>query len=191
MTGKPSLLLALLASLLLAACSGIRVSQDYLPEADFSQLKTYRWDPALVAKEQQVENNNPLLNLRIHKAIDRKLTSMGYQLVDSDKADFRVSYQTQVQPRIESDGATGSFAIGFGNIGHFGAIGIHTGNIITEKDEATLVIDIIDDASGKLLWRGVSTRYAYTHTDPEKLTQIINKHVDAILSQFPPDRPRP
>ncbi len=180
----------LLTSVLLAACGGIRVSQDYLPEASFNQLKTYRWDPALLAKEDKVENNNPLLNQRIHKAIDRKLAAMGYQLTDSDKADFRVSYQTQVQPRIESEGTTGSFAIGFGNIGHFGAIGIHTGNIITEKDEATLVIDVIDNNSGKLLWRGVSTRYAYTHTDPEKLTQIINKHVDAILSQFPPDQPR-
>ena len=189
MKNKLSFMVLLLASIMLTACSGIRVSQDYLPDAEFNHLKTYRWAPDLLAKEQQVENNNPLLNLRIHKAIDRKLAAMGYQLTDSDKADFRVSYQTQVQSRIESEGTTGSFAIGFGNTGRFGAIGIHTGNIITEKDEATLVIDIIDDNSGKLLWRGVSTRYAYTHNDPEKLTQIINKHVDAILSQFPPNKP--
>ncbi len=178
--------LYLIGLLVLSACSSIPVSQDYLPQTDFSSLHSYRWDQTLLQKEANVENNDPLLNHRIHQAIDKTLQARGYRLVDKAPADFRVSYQTRVRSRLESDGITGSFAIGFGHIGHSGAIGIHTGNIITEQDEATLMIDIIDDATGQLLWRGASTRRVSQYTDPEKLTHIINRHVDAILTQFPP-----
>lgn len=178
----------LLITSLVAACSGIPVSQDYSPSSDFSALQSYRWDPALLQKEKDTRGNNPLLNNRIHSAIDRKLASMAYRLVDNDKADFIVSYQTEVRQRLTSDGASSNISVGFGNIGSFGAIGLGTGSTVRDEDEATLIIDILDAHNKTLLWRGSSTRYVYSHKDPEELTQIINQHVDAILAQFPPTR---
>ena len=67
-------------------------------------------------------------------------------------------------------------------------LGLSTGNAIRDQDEAALMIDIISGKNDKLLWRGVSTRYVYTHNEPDELTKIINTHVDAILAQFPPGR---
>lgn len=182
-----ALALLLIASLL-AACSGIPVSQDYSPSSDFSALKSYRWDTALLQKEKDTRGNNPLLNNRIHSAIDRKLASMAYLLTDDAKADFIVSYQTEVRQRLTSDGTSSNVSVGFGNIGSFGAIGLGTGSAVRDEDEATLIIDILDSQNKTLLWRGSSTRYVYAHKDPEELTQIINQHVDAILAQFPPTR---
>ena len=174
--------------LTVAACSGIRVSQDYAVDTDFSTLKVYRWHSVLLRNEQQVEKNNPLLNTRIHNAIDNKLTSMGYQRSENEQSDFIVNYQIAVRSRIKSDGLSGAYSVGFGSIGRHGSVGIHSGTRIREKDEATLIVDIIDNQTEKLIWRGNSTRSVYAHSDPEKLTETINAHIDAILSQFPPDR---
>jgi hypothetical protein len=183
---KVTLLLVITA--LFAACSSIQVSQDYTPTADFSALQTYRWSADILKKEKNTEGNNPLLNSRIHSAMDNKLAAMGYRLSEQADADFVVSYQTDVRQRLTSDGTSGVFSVGFGNFGNFGAIGIGTGASIRDEDEAALMIDIIDSKDNSLLWRGVSTRYVYTHNDPEELTKTINAHVDAILEQFPPGK---
>lgn len=172
-------------AIMLTACASIRVSQDYLKFTDFNSLKTYRWDSDFVQQENRITNNNPLLNQRIHTAIDNKLISMGYRRVD-EVADFIISYQNAVEARLSSDGTAGVFSIGFGNIGRFGALGISSGNEIKEQDEATLMIDIISANSEKLLWRGISTREVSAHNDPDELTETINNHVNAILNQFPP-----
>ena len=172
---------------LLAACSGISVTQDYAPTADFSALKTYRWDPALREKETNV-NGNPLLNSRIHSAIDRKLAAMGYQLSTDKKSDFSVSYQTEMRQRLTSDGTSSSVSVGFGTFGNFGAIGLGTGATVRDEDEATLIINILGSQDNSLLWRGSSKRYVYAYDDPEELTKIINQYVDAILAQFPPQK---
>lgn len=172
----------------LISCSGIPVSQDYSTSTDFSALKTYRWNAELLTKEKAIEGNNPLLNKRIHTAIDKKLAMMGYKLAPEPDFDFVVSYQMKTQTRLSSDGTTGFFSFGFGNIGRFGAIGVSTGHDIHEQDEAALMIDIADSKTNELIWRGVSTRDVYIHNDPDELTDTINQHIDAILSQFPPGK---
>jgi hypothetical protein len=172
---------------LLAACSGIPVSQDYAPTTDFSALKTYHWDPAVLSNEKNIKGD-PLLDARIHKAIDRKLAAMGYVLKTDGSSDFVVNYQTDMRQRLTSDGPTTSFSFGFGSFGNFGGIGIGTGTTIRDEDEATLIINILSGKDNSLLWRGTSSRYVYHYDKPEELTKIINEHVDAILAQFPPNK---
>lgn len=174
---------------LLSACSGIPVSQDYEPATNFSALKTYHWDPAVLSNEKNIKGD-PLLDARIHKAIDRKLAAMNYVLKpDTDtNTDFIVNYQTDMRQRLTSDGPTTSFSFGFGSFGNFGGIGIGTGTTIRDEDEATLIINILSGKDNRLLWRGTSSRYVYHYDKPEELTKIINDHVDAILDQFPPNK---
>jgi hypothetical protein len=183
-----SLRTLLLPALLgLVACSGVPVGQDYDSGIDFSRYHGYRWDAATAAKESTTENNDPLMNRRIHEAVDRVLAARGYTQA-GDKADFVVSYQTVVQGRTVSEGTSSSVSFGFGSFGHFGGIGIVHGDSIGERDEATLIIDVIDAGSGKLAWRGTSARYLSRYDTPEELTETVNRHVDAILAQFPPGR---
>jgi len=172
---------------LLSACSGIPVSQDYMPATNFSALKTYHWDPAVLSSEKNIKGD-PLLDARIHQAIDRKLAAMGYVLKTDGSSDFIVNYQTDMRQRLTSDGPTTSFSFGFGSFGNFGGIGIGTGTTIRDEDEATLIINILSGKDNSLLWRGTSSRYVYHYDKPEELTKIINQHVDAILDQFPPNK---
>ena len=175
-------------SLLLGACSTISVNQDYDTAIDFASYQSYRWDAAVEELETRTENNNPLVNKRIRAAVNEVLQARGYQLVPGDKSDFIVSYQTTIKQRTVSDDSGGSFSIGIGSgIGSgFGAIGISSGNRITERDEATLAIDFVDANSGELSWRGSSSRYIDEDDEPAEVTETIREHVTAILAQFPP-----
>ncbi len=178
----------LLIAKLLAGCSGIPVSQDYLPAADFSGLQSYRWSAETLQMEKETKGNNPLLNSRIHAAVDCQLAAKKYKLTTDSKADFLVSYQVAIRQRLTSEGTSSSVSLGFGSIRSFGAIGLGTGSNLRDEDEATLNIDIIRAADNSLLWRGTSKRYVRSQKDPDELTKLINAHVDAILAQFPPHK---
>ena len=167
-------------------CSGIEVSQDYDSVADFSNLKTFNWYLAKQKKTGDLRVDNPLLDSRIRKAVDRSLAKKGYQRIFKGTPDFYVGYKYAIYTRIGSERVSTGIGFGFGGSGSFGGIGIGTGGDVREYDEGMLVIDITETKNGKLLWRGTGTRHVSRHSDPKKITKEVNDKVDKILAQFPP-----
>ena len=167
-------------------CSGIKVSQDYDMAADFSNLKTFTWYLAKQKKTGDLRVDNPLLDSRIRKAVEKSLAQKGYQKIIKGTPDFYVSYKYGILTRIRSERVRTGIGFGFGGSGSFGGIGIGTGSDVREYDEGMLVIDITDTKNQKLLWRGTGTRRVSRHSDPEKTTKEVNENVDKIFAQFPP-----
>lgn len=167
-------------------CSAVQVSQDYLNNANFFNLKTYRWK----SEEQKPTGNkrldNPFLVKRIRSAIEDALAAQGYSKITDGKPDFFISYDYSLKSKIESRDTGTSFGFGFGSFGHFGRLGVNTGKEIRQYDQATLIIDFINAGNEELLWRGMGTRRAAEHTTPEKETKTVNEMVTKILDQFPP-----
>jgi len=183
-TLKNIILLTFLA--LFIGCSGIQVSQDYEVAADFSNLKTFTWYLAKQKKTGDLRVDNPLLDSRIRKAVDRSLSQKGYKRISQGTPNFYVGYKYAILTRIRSERVSTGFGFGFGGSGSFGSIGIGTGSDVREYDEGMLVIDITDAKNRKLLWRGTGTRRVSRHSDPERITKEVNENVDKILAQFPP-----
>ena len=178
------LALAFIFSVVMVACSsGIRVSQDFEKGFDFTTLKTYDWAPN--------EDNawglqgNDLVDRRIRNAITNFLTSRGHRQ-DSEQPDFYISYDLAVEQRISSSNVSGGVSVGRSTRGRSGSIAIGTGSRVRTYDEGTLIIDITDVASGKLVWRGVSSQALPDLSNPQTLTNQINATVAAILAQYPP-----
>ena len=175
-----------LTLVLLQACSGIQVSQDFEQGFDFSGLKTFAWQPN--------ENNewgltdNDLVDRRIRNAIVNTLTTREFTQDDSGQADFLISYDVAVEQRINSSNVSGGVSMGRSTRGRHGSIGISTGSQISTYDQGTLLIDVTDVASDKLVWRGVSSQALPDLSDPQRLTDRVNETVAAILKQFPPGR---
>ena len=167
-------------------CSGIKVSQDYDMAADFSNLKTFDWYLAKQKKTGDLRVDNPLLDSRIRKAVERSLAQKGYQKMIKGTPDFYVGYKYGILTRIGSERVSTGIGFGFGGSGSFGGIGIGTGSDVREYDEGMLVIDITDKINRKLLWRGTGTRRVSRHSDPKKTTKEVNESVEKILTQFPP-----
>jgi hypothetical protein len=162
--------------LVLAGCSTISVNQDYDPEYDFSKLKTFGFLP--IPDDAGIDQINAT---RLSDAIKANLTSKDYTL--SDKADFGVAvfFSKKTKTSVQSYG----YGYGYGYWGRPGMYG--TGGVdVTQYDEGTLVIDFIDMAENKLVWRGIGTGTLSQTTSVEERTEKINNAVSQILAQFPP-----
>jgi hypothetical protein len=170
---------------LLGACSGIPVSQDFEQGFDFSGLKTFAWD-ANEDNQWGLTDSNELVDRRIIAAIENTLTTQQFSQVDRDKADFLVLYNVEVDQRISSSNVSGGVSMGRSTRGRHGSIGISTGSQVRTYEQGTLLIDVIDVASDKLVWRGVSAQALPDLSDPQRLTDHINATVAAVMAQFPP-----
>jgi hypothetical protein len=58
--------------------------------------------------------------------------------------------------------------------------------MIRQYEEGTLVIDFVDAASRKLVWRGTGSGALESEPTPEETTRGIDRAVAKILEQFPP-----
>lgn len=174
-------------SIIFMGCTSAQVSQDYEPSANFSKLKNYKWQSIEQEKTGDIRIDNPFLDKRIREAVDRSLSEKGYQSSNQTNYDFYVSYKMSIQRRIESEDFTTGVGFGIGTYGRHGGVGISTGGRVNEYDETLIVIDIINSEDNELLWRGTSTNRMSQHSTPEKTTESVNKIIEKIMAQFPPE----
>jgi len=160
------------------------VSNDYDVNAGFSNLKTFAWKHAEQPLTGNPRMDNDLIDERIRAAVKTELEKKGFVAVDKADADFFVAYFIDYKQRI--NGSSVSLGAGGGSYGRYGGAGYSTG--ISDYEEGSLTIDMIDPASDKNVWRGVGRRTTYEGSSPEKMTKIINRSVSRILAKFPPKK---
>jgi hypothetical protein len=168
------------------ACSGIKVSQDYDQAYNFSGLKTFAWKPN--KNNEYGLTDNQLVDERIRKAIVKNLKSKQFLPVETGKADFYISYHLTVEQKISTSNVSGGVSVGRSSRGRYGSVGMSTGSQVQAYNQGTLLVDITDIKTNKLIWRGISTQTVSEHSSPEKSTELINKTVDKIMLQFPPHK---
>ena len=179
------LLALFLIALIISACSGIPVSQDFERGFDFSGLETFAWE-ANEENQWGIAGSNQIVDRRIRSAIENTLVARQYSQVDAASADFLVLYNVVVEQRISNSNVSGGVAVGRSTRGRHGSISLSTGSQIRTYERGTLLIDVIDVASDQLVWRGVSSQALPDLSDPQRQTEHINATVAAILAQFPP-----
>ncbi len=155
------------------------VTTDYDPAYDFTSYSTYQWhheDPqpgdALAA--------NPLARRRVVQAVDKALAEKGFRLVEEGPSDFLVFVHGMVRNQMQVDQTGGFFYFG----GPF-AFGAHR-PYVSDYDEETVFVDIIDSKTHQLIWRGSLTRALENYKDPNKAQAVTDKIVQQILKDFPP-----
>ena len=163
----------LTAALLLVGCSTISVNQDYDPGYDFSKLKTFGFIP--ISPEAGIDQINAN---RFGDAIKNELTAKGYTV--SEKADFGLALLFGKQTK------TNISTYGYGYGPYWGRYGATTNIDVSQYDEGTLIIDVIDMAKKELVWRGTGTGTLNPNATVEERTANINNGVAQILAQFPP-----
>jgi hypothetical protein len=147
------------------------VQTDYDHHVDFSNYKTYSW--------AKVETSNSIWDGRVKDAVDKELQSKGLSQVPSggDVAIVAVG-TTREKPTLET-----FYNGGFGGWGWRG-FGDTATTTVENYKEGTLVVDMFDPNTKKLLWRGTSSD---TLSDkPEKNEKKLEKGVDKMFKDFPP-----
>ena len=155
------------------SCSPIyEVRYDYERKTDFAVLKTYDW---LVAPKGVVID--PLLQDRIKNAVNKKLEAKGLRMT-SDDPDFLIAMQTTSKEKMRH--SPKAWGYGYGSRWHSHKYRTRT------YDEGTLVLDFVETASKKLIWRGTAQGLVAFNMTPEKLDYLANQAVQKTLKNFPP-----
>jgi hypothetical protein len=148
---------------------------DFDHSTNFGRYHTYSW--------LKVSAGDSLWSDRIKSGIDSALQAKGWQMVPSG-GDASVSAfgSTKEQPTLNT------FYDGFGGgwgWRRFGGMGMgETTTTVENTPVGTLVVDIFDSQSKKLIWRGVDTKNL--SENPEKNTGKLNKTIQDMFKKFPP-----
>jgi hypothetical protein len=166
---------ALLGIMFLFAGSSFarQVKTDYDRKADFSQYKTYSWE--------QVKTQDPFYVDRIKSAVNAALAARGWVQVGSGGDVSVVAVEiTRNQQTLNTfyDGFGGGWRWrGFG--------GPEEATTTTETYKVgTLVVDLFDAKTKKLVWRGNSSDTLSSNSD--KNIKNLDEDVEKMFKNFPP-----
>src|SRR5262245_22054595 len=84
--------LALVSAAGWIACSGSRVTTDYDPNADFSDVRSFAWLDESSGVEGDRADVASLLDRRVRAAVESELQGKGIQRVDRSAAKVLVTY---------------------------------------------------------------------------------------------------
>ena len=179
-------LLGVSLALLIGGCSSIapvKVNYDQNIEVNTSEYKTFAW----LTKNKIMsmpEALNPVMKVRVDRAIEGALIKRGYQLIDDkEKSDFTVSYSLGSRDKIDISSYPAMYQSpmrrGFRG-GFYG--GMATETHVRQYKEGSLAIDIFDVKSHEPVWHGWATQKIYSKATKE--LNEINLIVEQVISQF-------
>jgi hypothetical protein len=158
-----------------------QVKTDYDRSADFSRYKTYSWE--------NVHTRNPLWVDRIKSAVNSVLAEKGWTEVQSG-GDVSIMALEMTKDHRTLNTYYDNFGGGWGwRWG--GGFGDGFGTSTTTEDTyrvGTLVIDLFDTNTKKLIWRGSASDTLSDKSD--KNIKNLDKGVQKLFDHFPPETSR-
>jgi Domain of unknown function (DUF4136) len=161
----------------LLACSAALaqdVRYNFMPGTDFSKFHTYKW-----VNIEGGSHPNQIVDAEIKQAVDSQLTAKGLTKTEDEKADLYVGYQIAVDQEKQWN------AFGMGGIGWGGGMASATSSTI---NVGTLVLDMYDPTTKKLVWSGNATKTIDPSSNEEKNQKRLDKAMDKLLKHFPPNQ---
>jgi hypothetical protein len=178
---RDGILLALLLSV--AGCATLNIQDDYDPEENFAILKTYAWAPSETEAPKDPRVQNDLLEGRVHESVDAVLSLKRYGLAPGDEMpDFWVTYHAGIESKIDAQTIQTAYPYYRG----YSRWGGYSETFVSEYDQGTLVLDVINSKSEKLIWRGSAQARVCDNSSPEKRSERVRSAIAAILERFPP-----
>ena len=179
---KKNLLFLVMGALLVySACSSTSVRFDYERGVDFSQFKTFDFYEV----PEDVKTDRLVLK-RINRAITDQLSAKGLTQ-SSSNPDLLIATHTAVQDKVD----VMDYGYGYADYywrGYWGPRYGGGGTQVTEYEEGTLIIDIVDNAEDELIWRGEASRALPYNPTAEKIDALIDDVVAKTLANYPPPK---
>ncbi len=190
----PRLLSMLFLSAFLFSCSSAKITSDYDKEADFSKYQDFHY---LGWAKESGEMVNDLDKRRIEEAFGNEFSKRGIVFVDQSEADAAVSLFIVVDQKTGTTAYTDYYG-GMGGMGYgygrgYPGWGWGGGMSTTRYQEydylvGTLVVDVFDTETKKLVWQGVASGTMNEKTKNREAR--IQKMARAIMDKYPVKIPK-
>ena len=167
--------IGLLVLLVLAAVtvSAMDIIVDFDRSGRFSWYKTFAWAES---EETSLKGHNDLMHSRIKTAIMYHL-SQGRLNEKADDPDLYVTYHAGSQEAVSVNPVN----FGYGFAGTWGGFGISAARSST-YEQGTLIIDIWERETKKLVWRGIAIDVF--SDNPDKADKKINKAIEKMIKKW-------
>lgn len=163
---------------LASACASISVGADHEAGVRFDQYRTFGWEAqdALPVGDPRLDNN-PFFDSRVRGAVELELAAKGLRLVTASP-DLLIHYHASVQQRVDvikRDESRGYVTPDYGQQ-----------STVVEFEEGTILLDIADPKSKKILWRGwAQTDVGGLMDRPRDMQKRINESMHRMIKDFP------
>jgi hypothetical protein len=147
-----------------AAAGAVEIKVNYDRRADFTRYKTWRWRKGTPAPDRVADK-------QVRDAIESGLAARGLSRVES-RGDLQVVYRRREQDRRGEARLQAAVLRGSGQRIRYLSVG-------------TLLLDMIDASSGKVVWRGEAQDA--TTPAPRAIERMIDEGIAQLLQDFPPE----
>jgi hypothetical protein len=145
-----------------------KVTTDFDHAAPFASYRTYAWAPGAPSLVSLTEQ-------RIHSGIETQLQAKALRLAENNPSLYVASFVlTRVEPQVIASGFDPWWRDG----GGFAATAAQT------YVQGTLIVDLYDAATRKMVWRGVAT--ATASDKPSKNSAKIDRTLARMFERYPP-----
>ena len=174
-----NLVAVVIAALAAANCATTMTVSSHVERGlDFSRYRTFDWGPAdaLPTGDPRLDQN-PFFKDHVQGAVEKQLSARGIELSTSGTPDLRIHYHANVTQRIDVNRVD--------RVHGYCSVGDCPTDTI-EYEAGTLVLDIIDARSNRLIWRGwAQNSVEDLLDDPDRMARMINEAVTQMLERLP------
>ena len=142
---KMTVLFTAMAAAALAGCAALTVSAHIERNVDFTEYVSYDWGPPdnLPVGDPRLDNN-PFFTDYLMGAIEKQLAAKGYERAATGGADLVIHYHANVHQQVDVYGVDQQYGYCYGNCEPQ----------VVNFEEGTLIVDIVDTQTNKVVWRG-------------------------------------
>lgn len=160
--------------LALSACATVTTGSYVNSQAGLTPYATVGWGPAdEVSTGDPRLDNNPFFFNRVRSGVERELAARGYEFASSGSPDLLVHVHVSMTQRVDSTLLDEEFCA--------------DGGCRPEVyDMGTLVVDLVNPVSSRLVWRGWGESNLGEFVDDQAaMERRIDEAVAQILSRLP------
>jgi len=171
----------IIITILISACTAIKVKQEYDKTADFNAYKTfsiYPWNAengAFINRDDQEY---------LVSSVAWELESRGYKRVDYN-GDLIVDIYVFLSSQTASTTYYNYYTTGFWSSYYYApyGFGFSTAYSVYQVEKGTVMINVFDSKAKKLVWH--SEGKGTVESDPQYREQTIPKSIEKVFFKFP------
>ncbi len=167
-------------------CTQLQTGSEIDSAADFGALKTFGWLHDVDKPAADVRLNDPSVRETVRTAVEQSLSAKGYEMADQQQADFLVAWFGAIEQKIKKENIDHFYApYGYGTLYRDPVLNPESPRQILEYEEGTIIIDIVDPKTKRLIWRGSGSGRIKEDQPEQTALRNLNRSVTKIMEPFP------
>lgn len=171
---------ALFTSLIIASCATTMTVSSHVERGlDFTTYRSFDWGPAdaLPTGDPRLDQD-PFFKDHVQGTVEKELAARGIVLAGPGTPDLLIHYHANIRQRIDVNRIDRTY-------GYCPETTCPPDTI--EYEAGTLVLDIIDARTNRLIWRGWAQKSIGNMLhDRDKMARAIDEAVTRMLTRLPP-----